>query len=594
MLGRKSLSITQKLVLLVTAALVVPIVVGVFALQDQNTLSAVAEDRIVLEQANAALHHLDTRESELKVSAHRALVESDVAAIERDLVEDDATIKGIVARLQALRLPAALKAEIDAVEPDVTAFTAFVAAFLRDARLDPAATQARVGEIDERNHVIDDKLGAIHEMLDAASTQRLQQEAAVSAASDRGRRIVTVFLALGLGLFVTLGVLVIRGISGPLRRIKLVLESAAKADPTATAPDGKRKMRVGGDGSGEIGALGRAFDEMLDALEAQATELHQNQASREDQIRMIHSQQRTADEQSRQRVQQVVEETSAGVIDELRAVVEQVDVVRNAAGTIDERVAAAGDATTKLVTHAHEANLLVDTLGTSLHQVEGIVRIITGVAAQTRLLSLNATIEAHRAGDAGRGFTVVADEVKNLAASTAASTEEITSTIGTLERDATAMSEALVVIADRVTDINTTTSHIQEFTGRQQATVEELDRRVTDMIGRIEAMSSVTASAERRTAPRVPITVPATLRLGPTTYPVTVINLSRGGMRCSLGGAQPPPSDATVSIELQLMDTALNLQGTVRSTTPTGEVGIECSDTSSAAAKSLETYLGSG
>ncbi len=148
--------------------------------------------------------------------------------------------------------------------------------------------------------------------------------------------------------------------------------------------------------------------------------------------------------------------------------------------------------------------------------------------------------------------------------------------------------------SDRVTDINTTTSHIQQFTGRQQATVEELDRRVTDMIGRIEAMSSVTASAERRTAPRVPITVPGTLRLGPTVYPITVINLSRGGMRCSLGGAQPPPSNATVSIELQLMDTALNLQGTVKSTTPDDEVGIEFIDTSSAAAKSLETYLGSG
>ena len=596
MLGRKALSITQKLVLLVTAALVVPIVLGVFALRDQHKLSSVAEDRVVLEQATSALNHLDTRESELKVSAHRALVESDVAAIEKDLVEDDATIKEVVAQLEALPLPAALKMEINAVEPDVAAFTAFVAAFLRDARLNPAATRTRAGEIDERNHVIDDKLGAIHEKLDAASDRKREQQVAVSAASDRNRKIVAVFLALGLGLFVTLGVLIIRGITGPLRRITQVLASAAGPDATesATAPDRKRAMRVGGAGTGEIGALGRAFDEMLDALDAQAAELNENQASRESQIRMIHSQQRTADEQSRQRVQQVVDDTSAGVINELRAVVDQVNVVRNAAATIDDRVAAAGDAITKLVTHAREANALVDTLGVSLHRVEGIVRIITGVAAQTRLLSLNATIEAHRAGEAGRGFTVVAGEVKTLAASTAASTEEITSTISTLERDATAMSSALAVIADRVTEIDTTTGQVQEFTTRQQDTVEELDRRVTDMIDRIESMSSITASAERRTTPRIPTTLLATLRYGTTTHPATVINLSRGGLRCSLGDAQPPPSGATVSIELHLTDGTLNLEGTVKSTAPNSETGIEFTNISSAAATSLDTYLGLG
>jgi methyl-accepting chemotaxis protein len=180
MVGLKSLSITAKLVVLMTTAVVVPVVVGWYGLQDQNKLGAVAQEHVVLEQANSALNHLDTRESELKVSAHRGLVEPDVAAIEADLVDDGATINEIVAQLDALPLPAALRAEIVAVNPDVAAFTAFVGEFLRDARLHPAATLSREGEIDERNHVIDDKLGAIHEKLDAAGVQTRQREVAAS------------------------------------------------------------------------------------------------------------------------------------------------------------------------------------------------------------------------------------------------------------------------------------------------------------------------------------------------------------------------------------------------------------------------------
>ncbi|MDT5033648.1 MAG: methyl-accepting chemotaxis protein [Actinoplanes sp.] len=592
MVGLKSLSITAKLVVLMATAVVVPVVVGWYGLQDQNKLGAVAQEHVVLEQANSALNHLDTRESELKVSAHRGLVEPDVAAIEADLVEDGATINEIVAQLDALPLPAALRAEIVAVNPDVAAFTAFVGEFLRDARLHPAATLSREGEIDERNHVIDDKLGAIHEKLDAAGVQTRQREVAASAASDRGRVILALFLLAGLGVLVTLGVQVTRAITRPLRRIALVLASVSGQDPTrADTSPVDRDMRVGGEVTGEIGALGRAFDQMLDTLATQERQLSQAQISREVQIRAIHDQQRTADEQSRERVQSVINETTNNVVGELRAVVDQVNVVRNAAGTIDERVVTAGDAIHRLVAHAHEANVLVGTLGASLRRVDGIVQIITGVAAQTRLLSLNASIEAHRAGEAGRGFTVVAGEVKNLASSTAASTEEITSTIGTLERDARAMSGALAVIADRVTEIASTTSQVQEFTGQQQDTVEELDRRVTDMIIRIEGMSSVAASAERRAAPRIPVSLDAKLRSGNVVHSMTVINLSRGGLRCVLGDGAAPAMGTETTVDLHMDDGPLTLPAKVSSTTG-NEIGLEFVGMSAADGMRLEHHLG--
>ncbi|WP_321338524.1 methyl-accepting chemotaxis protein [uncultured Cohaesibacter sp.] len=115
-----------------------------------------------------------------------------------------------------------------------------------------------------------------------------------------------------------------------------------------------------------------------------------------------------------------------------------------------------------------------------LQEVGSVTRLINDIAEQTNLLALNATIEAARAGEAGKGFAVVASEVKELASQTAKATEEIDRQLTNMENAANSSINATETVANKVLEITEQTTAMAAATDQQSAATSEIAQNVNE------------------------------------------------------------------------------------------------------------------
>ena len=159
-------------------------------------------------------------------------------------------------------------------------------------------------------------------------------------------------------------------------------------------------------------------------------------------------------------------ETLAGAAQQTSASVKQASVsateLSNSASGIRGEMEKATMLSTTAAQYAQTATDQVERLSTKVENISKAVQMINEIANQTNLLALNASIEAARAGAVGRGFNVVAGEVKNLAAQTTKVTEDINGLIEAVRAETNSAVKSVGAISEQVSQVNTASVAVQD------------------------------------------------------------------------------------------------------------------------------------
>ncbi|SJL83213.1 methyl-accepting chemotaxis protein [Vibrio palustris] len=248
--------------------------------------------------------------------------------------------------------------------------------------------------------------------------------------------VVVAFIAM-LAM-ITLGIVIRRSIVNPLHIIMDTMKTISKGNMTA---------RVDYDGRDEIGMLGRGINDSISDLHMALVKSVESASSvSAASIRIASSAEETSQAVNSQQHQlsnlaTAMNEMSATVSEVARHAEDTAEDTQSAtqeANTGNKDVNSSVDSIRALTNELELANTKVNELKEGVMEISEVTAVISGISEQTNLLALNAAIEAARAGEQGRGFAVVADEVRNLASRTHHSTDEIQTTITRLQQLAVA------------------------------------------------------------------------------------------------------------------------------------------------------------
>ena len=351
------------------------------------------------------------------------------------------------------------------------------------------------------NRAYEQKLNPLFAKL--AETQQNSVKATYESASARNHnlRMISVGAMLaGLALAIVLATLIIRSITGPMNEMREVILRAANHN------DFTGQIRT--HGKDEIGETATAFNAMMQTLRTSLARVKQSIL----QVDAATGDLASAADQAAKASELTSESASAmaASVEEMSVSITSVSDSTREALSIAQNAGARSDESGRVITNAigemdqiaglvRDVSDTITELGKNSDQISSVVQVIKDVADQTNLLALNAAIEAARAGEAGRGFAVVADEVRKLAERTSKATGEIAEMISNIQnsshqavqgmgstvnrvetgtREAKEAGEAIVAIHDSANSVVHVVNNINDAMAEQGSASQDIARRV--------------------------------------------------------------------------------------------------------------------
>ncbi|MBX8574795.1 methyl-accepting chemotaxis protein [Pseudomonas cichorii] len=485
------MSIKLRLLLLMGTGVIAILITSLVSYVGNARMSDAMEDNEV--SMTALRNHLeaDMMHDALRADVLSAILvglgqsDSSKDEVRSSIAEHAALFRKVLGENLNLPVNDAIKAGLNKVKPSLETYIAAGERIVGLALDKPESAHQELGVFNKAFIQLEDEMGSLSELIES-STQQAREE--TRQASSNANLTLGAVLIASLILLIVQGLWVIRSIMGPLSSASRIAESIAHGNLSEPIVEPRQKD--------EAGMLIRSLAIMQRDLRSMIEVVRSNAHGVTGMSQQLSSGCHEVADSSQQ--QSSAASTMSAAASEMTASIEE--ITRHAERALDmankaEALARNGGRVIHQVVSdmegiarsSQQSAQVIRNLDEESEGIFNIIQVIKGIADQTNLLALNAAIEAARAGEQGRGFAVVADEVRSLAGRTSASTQEIASMVSRIQqntREAVTSMETGVAQVDKgmavTAEVETAIKEILEATLSTTQLVNDISRTISE------------------------------------------------------------------------------------------------------------------